>query len=141
MRPVLAESQSIVINPTLPLNPAVSLPSHTDPVTEKKEQELAADVKKELDELEKIYQQQATSNKQQEETINSASVIHPAFPKIVERVKGEKWEEWGKKVGRSPMQWAEVAVISVVTLAILLGGANLKVVNAMFNAVKDFIAD
>src|SRR3989338_7636729 len=46
----------------------------------------------------------------------------------------------GKK-GRGLLQWAETAVISILVLAFVLGGFNLKFANALYGAVKEFVQD
>ncbi|MBI2052503.1 MAG: tail fiber domain-containing protein [Candidatus Sungbacteria bacterium] len=48
--------------------------------------------------------------------------------------------EMGKKE-RGLLQWAETALVSILVLAFVLGGFNLKFANALYGAVKEFIQD
>ncbi len=124
----------------------------------KKEETIAAETKKHLDELENIYKNNETQNSQfetpipekQKNNISSFTIpdtsyklqnsnwARPKFPEILERVK---WEPRDKGVVGSKSRWAEILVVSIVTLVLILGGFNLKFANALYGAAKEFFGD
>ncbi|MEK7078241.1 MAG: hypothetical protein AAB911_01600, partial [Patescibacteria group bacterium] len=134
----------------------------------KKEETIAAETKKHLDELENIYrdantQINAEQKKEKEipkkdfqgQTLKevprsdlsqpAANFFKPKFPEILD------WPDKSDKDYRTnenyyqPLikknRWAEILVVSIVTIVLILGGFNLKFANAIYGAVKEFVED
>ncbi|MBI2454164.1 MAG: helix-turn-helix domain-containing protein, partial [Parcubacteria group bacterium] len=163
----LAEHQPAVPSPIFPLSspfipfkPVLATMGEMGQTGEKgkPEQDLATDIKKELDELEAIYKNHETQNiehearnmehktwsmkpgTQKEENV-AGYMIHDSMPKPVFPKIDQKKNVTGFRFHDSKARWAEAAVMSIVVLGFILGGFNLKFANALYGAVKEFIQD
>ncbi|MEK7564946.1 MAG: tail fiber domain-containing protein [Patescibacteria group bacterium] len=114
------------------------------------EEILVTDVKKELDELEEIYQQKITnSNSQITNKLQSSNfqisneeklVPSFAFPNLKPSVPTfQPLTSKAKSYGRGAVQWAEMSIVSILVLGFILGGFNLKFANAIYGAFKNLV--
>ena len=114
------------------------------------EENLVVDVKKELDELEEIYQQKITnSNSQITNKLQSSNfqisneeklVPSFAFPNLKPSVPTfQPLTSKAKSYGRGAVQWAEMSIVSILVLGFILGGFNLKFANAIYGAFKNLV--
>ncbi|MEK9174483.1 MAG: helix-turn-helix domain-containing protein, partial [Patescibacteria group bacterium] len=119
----------------------------------KTESDLATEVKKELDELEHVYQNKNNNLETHNPQFESQKIQAPrsklqdskprfSFPNLNQGARWEKGEKWENKIySHGTTRWAETAIISVLALGFILGGFNLKFASALYGAVKEFVQD
>ncbi|MBI3626740.1 hypothetical protein HY224_01715, partial [Candidatus Uhrbacteria bacterium] len=125
----------------------------------KAENNLATDVKKELDELEEIYKNKnseipfkeqgqtfpfrSEASEGQVREIPRSDIEEPkfSFPKIYEEDRSYRTDRTYKNYGRSAVQWVEMAIVSILVLGFILGGFNFKFADALYGAFKNFVDD